>query len=140
MFTFFGGLMRQLLFASLVFLNFCSFAAGGANAAIQGPIAQTSMPLIQDFAMIPKGTFLMGSPLTEKGRKEQELQHLVTISHAFEIAKTVVTQLQWYSVMQENPSLKFKDKFYCKAEFREINGVGMCPNYPVQNISWNDSQ
>ncbi len=71
-----------------------------------------------DMIYIPGGTFLMGSPKTEKDRYSSESpQHKVTIA-PFYMGKYPVTQLQWQAVMGNNPS-KFKGK-----------------KRPVENISW----
>ena len=36
-----------------------------------------------EFSLIPAGTFVMGSPLTEQGRGSDETQHQVTLSKPF---------------------------------------------------------
>jgi len=56
------------------------------------------------FAWCPPGTFLMGSPVSEEGRCENELQHEVTLTKGFWIGVCPVTQEQWLSVMGSNPS------------------------------------
>jgi hypothetical protein len=74
-----------------------------------------------DMVSIPAGTFMMGSPETEKDRYDNEgPQHEVTISH-FYLAKYQVTQAQWQAVMGNNPS-------YFKGD-----------NRPVERVSWNDA-
>ena len=55
-----------------------------------------------NFRCIPAGQFLMGSPKTELGHYEDEQLHKVTISHAFEMETTLVTQDSWKSVMGFN--------------------------------------
>jgi formylglycine-generating enzyme required for sulfatase activity len=45
------------------------------------------------------GSFVMGSPPSEAGRDNDEVQHKVTISKGFYLGKTEVTQAQWYKVM-----------------------------------------
>ena len=80
--------------------------------------------LEMEFAWIPAGRFLMGSPKGEGGRKSDETQHEVQISRGFWIGKFEVTQGDWWRVMGENPS-NFK---YCG---------GGCP---VEKVSWNDTQ
>ena len=42
--------------------------------------------------LIPKGTFMMGSPKTEEGRVQDETQHQVTISKDYYLGVTEVTQ------------------------------------------------
>jgi formylglycine-generating enzyme required for sulfatase activity len=76
------------------------------------------------FKRIPAGTFMMGSPVGELGRKDDEVSHEVTIAQDFYIQTTEVTQAQWEAVMGSNPSF--------------FPGCG--GNCPVENVSWNDAQ
>ena len=71
----------------------------------------------------------MGSPAPDlfgKGgedkRRQDEIQHQVTLTKGFWMAKYEVTQLQWVSVMKSNPSEH-------KGEI-----------FPVESVSWNDCQ
>ena len=74
-----------------------------------------------DMVSIPGGTFMMGSPETEKDRFDHESpQHQVTIS-PFYMGKYQVTQAQWQAVMGNNPS-------YFKGD-----------NRPVETVSWNEA-
>ena len=58
----------------------------------------------------PPGTFVMGSPESEKGRTSRERQIKVTLTKGFWIGKYEVTQRQYKSVIGKNPSLaKFQD-------------------------------
>ncbi|MBF0102330.1 MAG: SUMF1/EgtB/PvdO family nonheme iron enzyme [Desulfobacterales bacterium] len=75
------------------------------------------------FIEIPDGTFMMGSPNTEKGRHEDETLHQVTLTQSYLLQTTEVSQAQWKTLMKESPS-------------HHEN----CPNCPVENISWNDIQ
>jgi len=56
-----------------------------------------------EFISIPAGSFTMGSPKKEKNRGHDEKQVKVTITRAFELGKTVVTQQQWTEVMGTTP-------------------------------------
>ncbi|MBF0627049.1 MAG: SUMF1/EgtB/PvdO family nonheme iron enzyme [Magnetococcales bacterium] len=76
------------------------------------------------FKRIPAGTFTMGSPADEEGRNLDERSHAVTISHAFYMQTTEVTQGQWRSVMGNNPSY--------------FSSCG--DSCPVEQVSWNDIQ
>ncbi len=76
------------------------------------------------FVYVPKGAFMMGSPLSEPHRNEDERLHKVYISNPFFIQTTEVTQKQWKMVMGNNPSY-FKDRG---------------DRFPVENISWTDAQ
>ena len=52
---------------------------------------------------IPPGTFMMGSPESEPDRSDNEHQHPVTISKAFYMQTTEVTQGQWKALMGTEP-------------------------------------
>lgn len=68
------------------------------------------------------GTFRMGSPEDEPGRRDIEVQHDVTVSRGFWMGATACTQALWQAVMETNPS-EFSD-----------------PQRPVERVSWNDAQ
>jgi formylglycine-generating enzyme required for sulfatase activity len=65
---------------------------------------------------------MMGSPASEAGRRDDEAQHRVTITKAFYLSETEVTQEVWQKVKGANPS-------YFKGA-----------NNPVEQVSWNDCQ
>ncbi len=74
-----------------------------------------------EMVSIKGGTFLMGSPDTEKERDSGESpQHRVTVQPFF-LGKYPITQAQWQAVMGNNP-----------AEFKGNNR-------PVENLSWNNA-
>jgi formylglycine-generating enzyme required for sulfatase activity/serine/threonine protein kinase len=76
--------------------------------------------VVLEMVYIEGGTFLMGSPETEKERyKDWETQHEVTVK-PFYLGKYPITQAQWQAVMGNNPS-------WFKGE-----------NRPVENVSWLD--
>jgi len=99
----------------------------------------TSPGYAADFAKIPRGSFQMGSPNSEANRSDGETLHQVTISHDFEMAVTDTTQLQWFLVMGNNPSY-FKSQQYCQSDYISKNGTDLCPNNPVEQVSWDDAQ
>jgi formylglycine-generating enzyme required for sulfatase activity len=76
------------------------------------------------FVLIPAGAFQMGSPVGEADRIDDERRHRVTISQAFYLQTTEVTQGQWQKVMGDNPS-----SFYACGK-----------DCPVENVSWSDAQ
>ena len=76
------------------------------------------------FVLIPAGSFTMGSPASEPKRFDDERQHRVSISRAFYMQITEVTQGQWREVMGDNPS-----------HFKNCGD-----DCPVENISWYDVQ
>ena len=61
------------------------------------------LPPTFEMAEIPAGAFIMGSPGSEVGHKENESQVEVQISKSFQLSRTVVTQQQWMGVMGTAP-------------------------------------
>ena len=86
-----------------------------------------------EFISIPAGSFTMGSPETEEDRGDDEKQVPVTITRAFELGKTVVTQKQWIELMGTTPWKITEDE----AEDEDIPPQG--DNYPAVYISWDDA-
>ena len=96
-----------------------------------------------EFVTIKSDSFKMGSPFWERHRDRDEKRARVTISKSFEMMTTEVTQLQWFTIMRDNPS-SFKEKQYCEDDFKVIptdNGdISLCPNHPVERVSWDRVQ
>ncbi len=63
----------------------------------------------------------------------------IGLSHDFEILSTEVTQLQYVEIMGRNPS-HFQDKKFCPREHQVIGKAKLCPNHPVEQISWRGAQ
>jgi len=77
-----------------------------------------------EFIRIDPGIFLMGSPDTdETARDDERPQHRVRISQPFYLGKYPVTQSQWRAVMSDDPFGFFRGD-----------------NYPVEGVSWDDTQ
>ncbi len=53
---------------------------------------------------IPKGTFTMGSPTSEMGRENEEIQHEVTLTHDYYLGVFECTQKQYELVTGNKPS------------------------------------
>ncbi len=70
---------------------------------------------------VEPGTFIMGSPLSELGHREDERQRQVTLTRAYYIGVFEVTQRQWELVMGSNPSWFKKD-----ATMRPVEQVSYC--------------
>ena len=92
------------------------------------------------FIPIPDGKFKMGSPSDEQDRDNDETQHPVKLTKAFELQATEVTQLQYFLVMGRNPSY-FRTQDNCDEDnYKVLFGLGLCVNHPVETVSWNDAQ
>lgn len=107
----------------LLVVVFCFL--GQLSAQKKGAPSQEQKEKIQsalgEFVVIPGGKFLMGSPLTEEGRRIDEKQHEVILS-PYAIQSTEVTQRLWTLVMPQNPS---SDRTWL--------------DYPVTHVSYLDA-
>ncbi len=74
--------------------------------------------LFANMVSCPAGSFMMGSPENELGRKYDEKYHQVTLTKDFLIGKFPVTQALYKEVLGSNPS-KFTGE-----------------NNPVENVNW----
>jgi uncharacterized protein (TIGR02996 family) len=78
-----------------------------------------------ELALIPRGSFLLGSPRGEKDRSPEEgPRHEVEITRPFYLGVYPVTQRQYEQVMGTNPS-----------HFRVVPGQDTS-RFPVENVSW----
>ena len=76
-----------------------------------------------EMVWIPAGSFTMGSPSSEPGRDDDEVQHEVRLTRGFWMGTTEVTQGLWQSVTGSNPSY--------------FSNCGA--NCPVEQVSWYDA-
>ena len=86
--------------------------------------AETALVLpLPDMVRIPPGTFLMGSPVTEKDRDlDEDPLTNVTLNYGFWIGKYEVTQKEYEAVTGTNPS-------WFKGD----------PTRPVEQVTWKDA-
>lgn len=87
---------------------------------------------------IEPGTFMMGSPEGELGRKDDETRHEVTLTKGFYIGVFEVTQKQWERVMGAWPSRfntpKFRDERPVEqVPYNSIRGTGDGADWPAFN-------
>ena len=82
---------------------------------------ETSNSVGMKLSLIPPGQFTMGSPPDEEWHRDGEVLHRVTLSKAFYIGTTEVTQAQWLALMGENPSF-FEDE-----------------DLPVETVTWDQA-
>lgn len=81
----------------------------------------------QELALIPAGSFMMGSPSSDEDRKDDETEHNVILSKSFYMGRTEVTRGQWRMVMGTEP-------------WTELRGyVDTGDDYAVTNIKWYDA-
>lgn len=85
--------------------------------------SSVAKPVIE-FVDIPGGTFKMGSPETEKGRKNNEVQHEVTLS-SFKMSKYCITNDQFDA--------------FCEITGRKKPWRIKSGNIPISQVSWYDA-
>ena len=79
---------------------------------------ETANSLGIKLSLIPPGDCTMGSPPDEEWHRDDEVLHRVTLTKAFYMGTTEVTQGQWKAIMGENPSF-FEDD-----------------DLPVETVTW----
>jgi len=89
-------------------------------AAAGGEVLTNSIGM--KLKLIPAGSFMMGSPESEKYRVSNEVLHKVTLTKPFYLGVYEVTQEQYMKVMGTNPS-QFKG-----------------PKKPAEMVSWDDAK
>jgi formylglycine-generating enzyme required for sulfatase activity len=77
---------------------------------------------------IPPGTYIMGSPLNEALRGGDETQHTVALTKGLFMSKYLLTQGQYVSLLNTNPSY-----------FTTNNGYSLDLSRPVEQVSWLDA-
>ena len=106
----------------------------------------------------PAGSFVMGSPVSEEGRRNDEIQHKVILSKGFWVGETEVTQGQWKRIMNNETVVDlarkglYDDTLCCNKDgktvtLREYWGMDknddpnnrcgdLKDNVPVYNLTW----
>jgi len=110
-----------------------------------------------EMLLVPPGKFVMGMSTGDtEAQDDEKPAHEVTITKAFYLGRTEVTQEQWMKVMGNNPSgfqegsrekliAKYIDEGLTKQEAQE-RGAKEAPkwwvqeNNPVEQVSWDDCQ
>jgi formylglycine-generating enzyme required for sulfatase activity len=106
------------------------------SALLQGGVRPAGPRFVNsagmEFALIPAGTFLMGSAAEEEGSYNDERPvHQVEITRPFYLSVTAVTQEQYEKVIEENPSS------FAPGGYRASVVAGLDTNrYPVETVSW----
>ena len=82
-------------------------------------------PTTNGFSYIPAGVFPTGSPESEPGHRDNEIQHDITLTRHFEMKSTEVSQDEFKQVMDYNPG------YYPL--------IGQDTTLPVEQVSWYDA-
>ena len=111
------------------------------DATLRAAITATNLPWrVRDngtgieMVLIPPGSFIMGCSASNAYgcQSDESPTHQVTLTNAFYLSRTEVTQAQWVAKMGSNPS-----GFQSASSAVPASAV---PNRPVERVSWNDIQ
>ena len=107
------------------------------SAHAPGDVKKVVLPggMEMRFRWCPPGTFTMGSPAGKQWHESDEKLHRVTLTRGFWMGETPVTQAQWQSVMETNPS-GHKESFL--GSLFNPQEPGKFLRYPVDGVSWED--
>ena len=103
------------------------------DAAVRAKIVATGLPWrVSDkgtgieMLLVPPDTFIMGCSPFDNGicDSDERFIHQVTLTNAFYLGKTEVTQAQWEATMLYNPSY--------------FDNASDSPSRPVDKVSWDD--
>ena len=86
-----------------------------------------------ELEVVKAGTFAMGSPKTEPGRRPDETSHRVQIARPLLLGKYEVTQTQFEKVMTSRPSGFREPGMDTKKEPTDER------DFPVEQVSWYDA-
>jgi formylglycine-generating enzyme required for sulfatase activity len=92
------------------------------DASLPDALPLDTGPTPTGFALIQPGTFNMGSPTTEACRKTNETLHPVTLTRAFLIGVSEVTQQAFQQGLGYNPAKN-----------------GACQTCPVEQMDWHEA-
>ena len=95
-----GGNMAQKRNLGLILMVSATFSlvfTGVDGAASELKMIKNSVGMA--FALVPAGTFLMGSPEDEPFRNKDEVLHKVTLTKPFYVQTTEVTEAQWHALI-----------------------------------------
>ena len=110
-------------------------AAGGKEASRREPgTVFRDCPQCPEMVVVPAGSFTMGSPSSEEGRRNDEgPRHRVRISEPFAVGKYEVTFAEWNACAADGGC----------GGYRHYSGRGKVPviqEGPVIWVSWDDAQ
>lgn len=129
-----GGTIASVgVFAGVKFLEFLQKSVDAGDSSpeprrFENAVISNSIGM--QFVRIPRGAFLMGSPLGEEGRHNNELQHAVRLNRDFYFGVHTVTQRQYVKVIGKNPS------WFQGPKVMNVDSS----NHPVDSVSHLDAE
>src|SRR5688572_3458568 len=141
---------RYLILVTALVMSVLGLSSGHLRAADKTSKAPAPGSAFKDcrncpeMVVVPAGSFMMGSPSTEAGRRDNEPQSRVTIARAFAVSRTEVTWDQWEACVRARGC----DGLAVEAALRLKNDGSPNPDFvdwgrgtrPVVGVSWYDAQ
>jgi sulfatase modifying factor 1 len=109
----------------------CELLASGVRPVVPLVVNSVGMRL----ALVPPGTFLMGSPEGEPDRSDDEHQHEVALTRPFYLGACPVTQGEYQAVMGKSPSWFRRGK----GSAGNPGAVTDTSRLPVESVSWEEA-
>ena len=109
---------------------------GSSTPALPKEVKNT---LGMELILIPKGTFLMGSPTVEAGRNPDEVQHEVEITRPFYLARHEVTRAQFRRFAEETGYRPQRPHTWMQVTFRGTGGI-QTDDHPAVHVSWDEAR
>jgi uncharacterized protein (TIGR02996 family) len=108
------------------------------SAGVRPVVPEVINSIGMRLALIPPGSFRMGSPQDEEERQGDETPHEVILTRPFYLGVFTVTQGQYDLMMAVNPSHFSRDGSHS----RDVAGLSdeELADLPVEGVSWEDAQ
>jgi formylglycine-generating enzyme required for sulfatase activity len=123
-----------------------ALAADDVAALKQLKAADWTVPGIgMKMKLVPAGTFTMGSPKEEADRREDEAQHVVTLTRPFYVGVYEVRQKEYYDIMLpdfDHASWQYWrgplhiGAAYNYRDWQNGEGGKLRPDYPMECVTW----
>jgi formylglycine-generating enzyme required for sulfatase activity len=130
--------MQQNVFRRLSVLSILLVAALTNASSAQSPKTLTNS-IGMKLVLIPKGSFIQGSPSTEVDRSADEKMHAVTITKDVYFGVFEVTQAQYEKVMGNNPSHFQGDILRELLKTKDPRSNESSDFLPVESVNWHDA-
>jgi formylglycine-generating enzyme required for sulfatase activity len=131
-------LLPFLIFSAFIFYYLAGMFWDISNSALTAQAERVLKPgetfkecaSCPEMVVVPTGSFIMGSPANEVGRRDNEgPQREVAVRQPFAVGRFEITENEWYACYAHTGCLRFPvPTFWSRGRL------------PVRNVSWNDAK